>query len=93
FSVFISILIFDLQIYKLFPNSPTLHRFSFLSSSATPLPHCSLLTAHYSLRCTATPLHRYIYSYRMSTILQEEISFVAYYHIPIMGICLMTRKQ
>jgi len=29
----------------------------------------------------------------MSTILQEEISFVAYYHIPIMGICLMTRKQ
>ena len=36
-SVLISILIFDLQMYNLFPNSPTLRPFLFLPSSATPL--------------------------------------------------------
>ena len=36
FSVSIEYISFDLQIYNLFPNSPTPHRFSFTPSSVAP---------------------------------------------------------
>ena len=68
FSVFISILIFDLQIYNLFRTHqlPAAFLSSLIRYTATSLltAHCSLLIA--SHRHTATPPHRHVYTYPMS---------------------------